>query len=390
MNAGSPLRILYVAPNIRVPGADGGSSHTAFLTAALARRGHVVSAFVNGRGDEHRDGVLWLRHRGVHSFRYLEWMGAPAVAREARRLRPDCIIERYSSFGGAGVRAAAALGIPALLEINSPAFDPPGSPRARLDGWLPGRPIRRYRESLLDRAAAIYATSELLVEPERRTQSLRVVSNGFDPARFHPEGEREHLPFPEGTTVFALVSSFRAWHGAAELVEAAARLVARGRRNLGLALIGDGPERAAVIARAADLGIGDRVWIPGRVPTDRVAAILRASHVGVAPFASRRHADLAVGFFWSPIKLFEYMGSGLPVITTRVAPLSEHVRDGVEGLLIGDGDVAELARAMERFLDDPALVREMGVRALARAREHFTWDAQARVVEELVHEVLRR
>ncbi|MFN7952021.1 MAG: glycosyltransferase [bacterium] len=386
--ASSALRILYVAPGVHVPGSDGGAAHTAALTRALARRGHLVSAIVGGRGDEHRDGVLWLRRRGLHSFRYLEWCAAGMVARELRRVRPDVVIERYSSFGGAGVRAARACGVPALLEVNSPAFDPPGSPRGRIDACLPGRPVARYREWILDHCAGIYATSPLLVPPARRDARFRTVTNGFDPERVEPRGPRRDLGFPEGTIVFVLVSSFRAWHGARELVAAAASLVARGRRDFGLALVGDGPERAAALAAAEQAGIRDRVWAPGRLPPDDVPAVLRASHVGVAPFASGRHADLAIGFFWSPIKLFEYMGAGLPVITTRVPALEACVRDSVDGFLIGDGSVSELAGAMERFLDAPELLRTMGAAARERALAQFTWDAQARIVEELARAAL--
>lgn len=386
--AGAALRILYVAPGVRVPGQDGGSSHTAELTKALARRGHVVSAVVRGRGEEHRDGVLWVRRRGLFEQRYLEWTAASVVAREARRCSAQVVVERYSSFGGAGIRAAARLGLPALLEVNSPAFDPPGSPRGRIDGWIPGRPVRRYREWLLDRAAFVYATSPYLVEPARRDGRFRVVTNGFDPARHQPDGERAELGFPPDTMVFLLVSSFRAWHGARELVEAARVLSAKGRRGFALALVGDGPERGPALALAEQHGLRDRVWAPGALPPERVPAVLRAAHVGVAPFATGRHADLAVGFFWSPIKLFEYMGSGLPVITTRLEALERCVRDGEEGLLIRDGDVGELAAAMERLLDDPARARAMGAAARARALREFTWDAQARVVEELAYQAI--
>ncbi len=384
MTAASPaLRILYVAPGVHVPGTDGGAAHTAALTRALAHRGHVVSAIVGGRGDEHRDGVLWLRRRGAFSFRYLEWSAVGTVARELRRVRPDVVIERYSSFGGAGIRAAHAAGVPALLEVNSPAFDPPGSLRGRIDRCLPGRPVERHRDWILAHAAAIYATSPLLVPALRRTDRFRAVHNGFDPQRFTPEGPRADLGFPPGTKVFVLVSSFRAWHGARELVEAAARLVTRGRRDFALALVGDGPERAPVLALAERAGVRQLVWAPGRVPPDEVPSVLRAAHVGVAPFASGRHADLAIGFFWSPIKLFEYMGAGLPVITTRVSALEACVRAGVDAFLIGDGAVSELATAMERFLDEPESLRTMGAAARQRALAEFTWDAQARIVEEL-------
>ena len=78
------------------------------------------------------------------------------------------------------------------------------------------------------------------------------------------------------------------------------------RRVSGLSavLIGQGPEFASVKAEAAGL---QNVIFAGAVPHDRMPACLAASDIGVAPFDVDAHGPLSLGFYWSPLKIFEYM-----------------------------------------------------------------------------------
>jgi glycosyltransferase involved in cell wall biosynthesis len=79
--------------------------------------------------------------------------------------------------------------------------------------------------------------------------------------------------------------------------------------------------------------------------------------------------------------LFEYLASGRAVIASRVGAAAEVIRDGETALLVPGGDAPELARALERLLDDPALRHRLGQAAAALARERFTG---ARVAERLL------
>ena len=114
------------------------------------------------------------------------------------------------------------------------------------------------------------------------------------------------------TAVFA--GAFRAWHGAAQLVEAIRLLRARGLTDVQAVLIGDGPERPSV--RDAARGL-DQVVFTGAVAHERMPGALAAADVGVAPFDIERHPPLRLGFYWSPLKIFEYMACGMPVVTPR-------------------------------------------------------------------------
>ena len=112
--------------------------------------------------------------------------------------------------------------------------------------------------------------------------------------------------------VFA--GAFRSWHGAVNLALAIKELEKRGRSDVGALFIGDGPELPRVRTEAAG---SNNVIFTGAVPHDRMPACLAAADIGVAPFDLSAHKPLALGFYWSPLKIFEYMAAGLPI----VAPL---------------------------------------------------------------------
>ena len=153
-------------------------------------------------------------------------------------------------------------------------------------------------------------------------------------------------------------------------------------------LVGDGPERA----RAEQLS---RAW-PGRftfigaVPYEQVPELLAEARVGVAPFNTAAHPALqAAGFFWSPLKVYEYMAASLPVVTIDLPPLNTVVRDGQEGLLYHEGDISALAAAIARLLDNPDVARVMGARARERVVDHYSWGRHCaeleRVLEGIEH-----
>src|SRR5205085_335624 len=97
---------------------------------------------------------------------------------------------------------------------------------------------------------------------------------------------------------------FRPWHGV-HVLEAAARLL-RDRADLYFVLVGGG---------AQGPGTGWRGVRTGAVPYARMPEIVASCDIGVAPYDTARLAQLQLGFFWSPLKVFEYMASGLPTVT---------------------------------------------------------------------------
>jgi alpha-maltose-1-phosphate synthase len=181
--------------------------------------------------------------------------------------------------------------------------------------------------------------------------------------------------------VFA--GAFRNWHGAVHLARAVGELHARGRVGIGALFIGDGPELPRV--REAAAGLPNAIFT-GALPHDAMPACLAAADIGVAPFDTTAHRPLALGFYWSPLKIFEYMAAGLPVVAPAVDRLPSLVGHEREGLLYDPARPGALAGALER-LTDPALRARLGAAARERAVREYSWQAHC---EALVEAIERR
>ncbi|PZV01152.1 MAG: glycosyltransferase [Leptolyngbya sp.] len=139
---------------------------------------------------------------------------------------------------------------------------------------------------------------------------------------------------------------------------------------------GDGAERPALERLAQDLGIGDRVSLPGWV--DKPRAHLPNVDVFVLPSRSE-------GF---PLAIVEAMLAARPVIATRVGSVAEAVIEQETGLLIEKNDVMGLVNALRRLKADAALRERLGQRGRAVAVAQFTAQAMAQRYEQIWRQLL--
>ena len=112
-------------------------------------------------------------------------------------------------------------------------------------------------------------------------------------------------------------------------------------------------------------------------------ACLAAADIGVAPFDIGAHRPLSLGFYWSPLKIFEYMAAGLPVVAPAIDRIPSLVADGREGLLYDPASPGALAKALET-LSDPALRRTLGRAARERAVREYSWKAHCVALDNAI------
>ena len=378
------MRILYLAIDQRVPGTTGGPVHVAQVATGLAALGHEVHvAITPGKETLPDSPVHWHFIRPPLGWRQLRWMRLWRVEALARELRADVVIERYYNFGGEGVWAATRTGALAVLEVNAPIIDHPGSLKRWIDRALVFEPMRRWREWQC-RHTNLFVTPSTSILPQW-VEPHRVIRLewGADTARFTPEA-RGDVPFQRetGDTVVIFAGAFRPWHGAIHLVRAISRLRSRGRNDITAIFVGDGPELGRV--RRAAAGVEGIVFV-GRLSHGRMPACLAAADIGVAPFDVEAHGPLQLDFYWSPLKVFEYMAAGLPVIVPNIERLSKLCRDGREGFTYVANDADGLANAIER-LADASNRDELGRAARKRVVEEYGWDVHCRRLSEALYE----
>ena len=381
------MRVLYVALDQTVPGTHGGSVHVRAVAEGLTALGHEVHVATQPSGSWPAGAVHWHALGPPLGRPALRWLRTGAITDLARRVGADLIMERYYNFGGEGVFAARRLGLPSVLEVNAPIIDYPGSYKARLDRALLVEPMRRWRDRICRQVDLFVTTTADILPPWVERRRVLEIEWGADIDHFRP-GVTGPLPFTRDPNrilcVFA--GAFRSWHGVVHLAAALSRLHHSGDHRFGAILIGDGPERPAAERAARDL---PGVIFTGALPHAMLPAVLAAADIGVAPFDPMRHAPLRLGFYWSPLKIFEYMAVGLPVVAPNLPRLRRLVEHKREGLLYPPRDPRALDRAIAT-LGDPALRRRMGQAARERVVRDFSWTAHCALLEKRLRAVRRR
>ena len=298
---------------------------------------------------------------------------------------PDVIYERASLYGTAGVALARELKVPLFVELNAPLPVEQSAYRATVLGELVAQ---AERWALLQADAVLTVSAPLRdyvvslgVEPGR----VSVVPNGVDATLFQPSP-----PDPAGRArwglgngpVLGFVGGLRPWHGVEALPTLLEKLVHR-YRGLRLVIAGDGPLRGELEHTLKERGLTRSVVFTGWLPHEEVAGLIRQFDVALAPYSQPEHA-----FYFSPLKLFEYMSCGVPVVAAALGQIAEIVRDGETGLLYPPDELDALTEACDRLLADPALRQRLGQAAAKEIRGLYTWDQNAARVVELARALI--
>jgi glycosyltransferase involved in cell wall biosynthesis len=281
--------------------------------------------------------------------------------------------QRHELFQVAGLELARALGRPSVLFVPAPLVWEAEQWGIRRPGW--GRWLERVGEQQpLGHADLVACGSEMVAEWVRRLgvgdDRIVITPTGVDLDLFahrpDPGPLRRQLGL-DGRFVIGWAGSFRAFHALDQAIEAAARI-----DNAALLMVGDGPERSKVEELASDRGVYS--VFPGTVPFADLHVYRSAMDVALV-LAERDRP-----FHYSPLKLAEYLASGLPVIAPRIAQCTERLRDGVDALLVPPGDTDALTEALTHLRDDANARIALGAHARRAALEQWSWDHQVRTI----------
>jgi len=304
-----------------------------------------------------------------------------AVLRRARAARADVVFTRDLGIAELLLRVPGrppvvyeAHGISWIVAAERPALLGSGEPPSL-------RKLRRLRdrEDLVWRRADGYVTITAtlaadLAEALGRRERVHVVADG---ARPHASP-----PVPPGPAVAGYAGHLYPWKGIDVFVRALA--LAPAIRGL---IVGGHPGEAdveRVRALVASLGLTDRVTITGLVPPSEVGARLAAATMLVLP----NPPSVISERYTSPLKLFEYLWLGRPIVATDLPAFREVLVDGESARLCAPGDHVALADAMQEVASDARLAARLIAGAAARAPE-FTWERRAERLERVFVEAVR-
>lgn len=377
----SNLKILY---HHRIRSKDGQYVHIAELIQALRKLGHEVilvappAAEKAKFGDDAGGIAVLKRYCPGFVYELMEFAYSFVVYWRLREAvlahRPDCLYERYNLFLPAGVWLKRRFNLPMLLEVNAPLFEE----RARNEGIALPR-LARWSERYAWRGADyVLPVTEVLAKRVEaagvRRENIVVIPNGINPGAFGGEIDNEQAKRSlglEGSLVLGFTGFVRDWHGLEKVIE----LIASAGKGWHLLIVGDGPARDALERRAVALNVARQVTITGVVERDRVAAHVAAFDIALQP---------AVVDYASPLKLFEYMALGRPVVAPAQPNIMEILTDGENALLFDPKDPQGLGSAVERLCQDAVLRQRIGAAARRTIQSRrLTWDDNAARVSKL-------
>ncbi|HLE51700.1 MAG TPA: glycosyltransferase [Anaerolineales bacterium] len=343
------------------PYVSGITNYVALSKRFLEKAGQEVFVFAFG-GDDYVDEELnIIRTRGLLLVDSGYYFSVRYNLHAQRILRTMDLVHVHHPFvsGRLALRYCQPRGIP-IVFTNHTRYD------LYTQAYLPMIPdvvgdtfLRAYMPSFCKSCDLVIAPSPGLREVLRGlgVESLiEVIPNGVDLAPFQagPEAvSRADLGFSDKDVVLTYTGRLGPEKNLAFLLRAYAG-TARAYENVGLMIIGDGPERDNLEALVRMMGIADRVHFTGVVAYEEIPRYLVAADAFVTASVTEVH----------PLSVIEAMAAGLPVLGIRSPGVSDTVEDGVSGLIAQEEDLAEFTAKMVRLVTDQEARKKMRVQAI--------------------------
>lgn len=389
------MRIAYILldPGIGVFGTKGASVHVQEVIRTFRSLGHEVSVFctrtdddipsdladldvtrleVPGGLDRSQREIALMRLSDMLSDMVIDTASDPDAGADQGF---DLVYERYSLFSTAGAQISSRLGVPLVLEVNAPLLDEQKQHR----GLVHDAHAARTTAHSFGEAERIVCVSSAVADwVERDYPGLRdvtVVPNGVNTERITPARSSERTgslgdePSHDRPVRIGFVGTLKPWHGTDRLIDSCARL----RGNFHVDILGHGPEAQALQKQAKDLRLGDRVTFHGALAPSQIPARLRSFDIAVAPYPAGEN-------YFSPLKIYEYLAAGLPIVASAVGSIPAVLEWTGAATLVPAGDTDALADALQNLIDDAEARQRMGAAARAEAIAHHSWTSRCQEI----------
>ena len=374
------MKIAYVSATF--PPYWAGTGNVAYHNARIMHaRGHDVTMFTASVPEP-----LAMPFKTVYLPASLRLGNAPLTLGLYRALQGfDLIHLHYPYIFGAELTALAAWRqrTPWLLTYHNQLQEQTALKRLLFALY------NRSAEPLLLRAAhklaGVSREHLLSVHPRLRDDPrLCAVPNGVDCEVFRPDPEgaaawRARLGVAADAPLVLFVGALDQAHRFKNVPGLLQAFAQQGHPEAVLWIVGDGDLRPGLAVLAERLGLQGRVHFLGKHPPEALAAIYSAATVTVLP-------STAVESFG--VVLIESMACATPVIASALPGVRGVVAEEKDGLLCPPGDVAALAAALTRLLEDSSQAQRMGFAGLEKVQQHYAWSAIAHILETLYQEVL--
>jgi glycosyltransferase involved in cell wall biosynthesis len=384
------MKIIYISP-IHISAPKGDSIHFLEIGENLGRFGHEL--LVICRGEKEKPCNLNVKYIPNLEVKYITtiltefWLSLYLVF-YVLVFKPDIIYCRAVTLGGIISRIFR---IPSVTEANGIYPDEIKMERPRFFRFAGFLLKLRERTNYISTNRIICVTEgikrELVKNYGVDGLECRVIPNGVNTGLFKPlkqMDQRRALGFEEGCFYVGFIGSFQPWQGLDILVDAIKVVKEREFNRIRCFLVGDGDVMDQVKGLISRYDLGEEIILKGRVDYKDVPLWINSFDICVAPFKKERNA--AIGL--SPLKIYEYMACGKPVIASRVEGVGEMISEGHCGYLFEPDSPEDLASAIVKSYEEKSRLNEMGRHGRMFVESRFSWETIGRRVEGVLREAL--
>ena len=398
------MKIVYFNYMWDLWGASIGSTIKALeILKALANCGHEVKDYwmrddlsrkvfaSNGDGNSSsmRDVLKTHLSRYLHEPNQL-LKNFDSLKRETEILeqeKPDLVIARLDVFVYSPVKLSKKFKIPFIIEIDSPrSYE---KIKYQTEYRVTKSLLRWMEIKFIESGKAGFSVSrkikEHFVNRGVPDDFITVIPNGADVDRFSPEISstqvREKYDLRESVVV-GFVGSFIFWHGVENLTSIIKNNLSK-YDNVKFLMVGQGGPLEPLLKKfVSDNKFEEQVIFTGHVPHDDVPQYISAMDILLAPYP-----DIDF-FYYSPVKIYEYMSCGKPVISTKIGQIAELIEDGKTGFLTKPNDIKKISSRISDLIENQKLREQVGKAARAEILKNHTWKKRgeqlARLCEKFV------
>jgi len=387
------MKIFYVS-RINVGVEDAGTRHVWEFCRQFAALGHEVTLFIPDMGHKRPlEGVSIIQipspiKKSAVTFFSFYFILTFFFIYHCLKNRPDVLYTRHQPMEWMTVWLKLIFNLVYVAEVNGRV--PVEMKINRMPGW--------YISAIRCMEKFCFKISDLMVTPSTRIiDSLRkdhkldarrflAVTNGADPELSRPMDKiicREKLDFDPGGKFLVFVGSLKKWHGIENIVKIMPDLIKKIPR-LYLLIVGDGENKAAITNQVRNLNLQKQVILTGRVSFDDVPYYINAADICLAPYFEPGLEETGI----SPLKIYEYLACGRPVITNPVGGLEDLFNRHEAGILIPSCRPGDWIEPIVNLINDPARMDLYGANGRMAVLDEFCWEAVCQKIESSLHNLL--
>lgn len=301
--------------------------------------------------------------------------------------KPDLIIARLDLYLFSAILLSKLRGIPIIIEADAPCvyeareFHPEYLRIGGLDKIIEKINLKYSNLNFCVSNEARDFFSKYGISPKR----LPVITNGANTERFFSGQNRSVIRNRfqlNGKIVVGFVGSFHYWHGIDNLKALIHRTLALNDKTIFM-LVGDGgPMKSVLDDYINEEKLQNRVVSTGYVPYHEIPEYISAMDLVLAPYPNLRL------FYYSPVKIFEYMACEKPIVTTEIGQIAEIITDGYNGFLCKPDNIDAMFNKVTTLVGNPTLRKRIGRNARKTIIQHHSWRKKAVQLSEICEDVI--